>query len=686
MVVADPAYVVNRTPSVQGGRGFCAEARHMVPGASILQSITSFSRTVEPGEIAGFAAEAAVRTSEMDNASIEHCNFEASIRPFLEQELRGKVFTYVVNPGNAGDALIQHGTLLLFDDIGLTFEISNHTSIHRNRTLVYSGAGNLVGNLYHDCARFLASNAPLAMGNRIVLLPATIRNEDALLRSLQANVKIFARDRPSYDYVKEMSPKASVCLSKDMAFYIEGLDRSMPSLRKHAHNPSKPGIVMLRTDLEGFGAALIPRGNRDLSAEGYVKFDGSEMQYRQHIRDVSHRVLGITGEYAEVWTNRLHLCIASSIVGVEAHCMDNNYGKVKAVFEFSLLDIYPNSHWDGLVSNRPWHNSSNVYVDPCEFEASIRPFLEQELQGKHFTYVVNPGNAGDALIQHATLLLFDDLGLTYEMSNHTSIHRNRTLVYSGGGNLVGELYGDCAQFLAANAPLAMGNHIVLLPATIQNEDALLRSLDTNVRIFTRERMSYTYVKAVAPDATVCVSKDMSFYVEELDRSMPSLRNHAHYPAKRGIVMLRTDLEGFGIASIPKDNRDLSAEGHVEFNGSQIQYRQHVRDLSHRILGIIGEYTEVWTNRLNLCIASSLVGVVAHCMDNNYGKVKAVFEFSLLDVYPNSHWDGHVSSRPWQNSSNLNGLAPISSVDRDQEAGFLSERAGPVGKFDNTSVK
>lgn len=290
-----------------------------------------------------------------DYTSYSHGSILPSIRPFLEQKLLGKQFTYIVNTGNAGDALIQHGTMLLFDDIGLTYDFAPPDKTHTNKTLVYAGAGNLI-EVYQDCSNFLKKNAPIELRNTIILLPATIRGEAVLLKSLGPHVTIFTRERMSYEHVTAEVSNVSVFLTNDMAFYIEELDPEMDLLKAQARTALSTKSIgyMLRTDSEGFGAKLLPSGNEDVSTEGGVSFTSSKDDFKDNLRKTAHKVMRKVGDYSQVWTNRLHLCIASAMVGVEAHCMDNNYGKVKAVFEMSLQGRYPNAHWDGSVSDMPW--------------------------------------------------------------------------------------------------------------------------------------------------------------------------------------------------------------------------------------------------------------------------------------------------------------------------------------------
>jgi len=297
------------------------------------------------------------------------------------------------------------------------------------------------------------------------------------------------------------------------------------------------------------------------------------------------------------------------------------------------------------------------------YDATLEKVLCEQLMGKHFTYIVNPGNAGDALIQHGTRLLFDKLGLTFHLGSYQRTYFNKNLVYAGAGNLIQTLgatyswhYSDCAEFLMKNAPIVKGNNIILLPATIKGYSNLLRTLGSNVVIFTRERMSYDHVVSTQSKASVFLSHDMAFYIDKLDPALPALRARA----LRGLscptpLMLRTDIESDASQRIPTRNRDVSTEGCVNpVYASTLAFKQHVQNLSHHVMEAVSNCSEVWTDRLHVCIASCLVGTRVHCMDNCYGKNQAIFEHSINGQYPNASWEGDLSKNQAVFKFSING--------------------------------
>uniref|UniRef100_A0A7S2J7Y6 Uncharacterized protein n=1 Tax=Alexandrium andersonii TaxID=327968 RepID=A0A7S2J7Y6_9DINO len=113
---------------------------------------------------------------------------------------------------------------------------------------------------------------------------------------------------------------------------------------------------MLRADSESDKALHVPVENRDVSLELVVDAMDSAAAYKEHVRNAAHHILEAVGNYSEVWTDRLHLCIAACLVGTEVFCMDVTYGKNREVFSFSVQGSYPSATWAGSVAEEPWNH------------------------------------------------------------------------------------------------------------------------------------------------------------------------------------------------------------------------------------------------------------------------------------------------------------------------------------------
>jgi len=117
---------------------------------------------------------------------------------------------------------------------------------------------------------------------------------------------------------------------------------------------------------------------------------------------------------------------------------------------------------------------------------NIQSYL-MTLKNKKFYYWPNPGNAGDALIAHATYVLFDSLNLDYEIVFDTSHLVNKTIVFGGGGNLVEGKYDHMYKELLK---CISRNKCIVLPHTIFGFRDLIDYTKSNLTLLCRERVSY----------------------------------------------------------------------------------------------------------------------------------------------------------------------------------------------------
>jgi exopolysaccharide biosynthesis predicted pyruvyltransferase EpsI len=244
---------------------------------------------------------------------------------------RNKHIIYIPNPGNAGDALIAHGTFKLFDRIGMDYEIGDIDKKYENSILFYAGGGNLVG-LYGQCKKFIENNMN---NNEIVLLPHTIKDVDKLIRSLGENITIICREVVSYNYVKRLSKyKNNIFLSKDMAFYI------VPP----KYNSIGKGILnCYREDIEKT-LIIIPSDNIDLSDT--LNVSDNNITYKEKMKKISMSIFEYISEYETVNTNRLHMSIAGSLLNKNVNMYSNSYYKLKSVYDYSIKNTFKNTHFN----------------------------------------------------------------------------------------------------------------------------------------------------------------------------------------------------------------------------------------------------------------------------------------------------------------------------------------------------
>jgi len=242
----------------------------------------------------------------------------------LRARARAGPVHYFANPGNWGDALIRHGTLTFFHDIGLEYQelrsaASYCRALRSGGTLVYGGGGGWCKYWNHStvCVRLFR------MRFHVVVLPSTYEKPYAI-----PNTTFFCRDRFES---KENMLDAVFC--HDMAFYIGRM--SVPGGEGIGH--------FFRTDQESRNRKAVPPGNNDLSEEG------------NRFSDVGPFIEAIA-RFSVVRTDRLHVAIAASLLGREVHLYPGAYFKNRAVYLSSMRGRFDNVlfHEERPMSSPEW--------------------------------------------------------------------------------------------------------------------------------------------------------------------------------------------------------------------------------------------------------------------------------------------------------------------------------------------
>jgi exopolysaccharide biosynthesis predicted pyruvyltransferase EpsI len=238
------------------------------------------------------------------------------LKEILEQSCRGRKVYFLANPGNWGDGLIRAGTLKFFQDIGLEFEeIPKSTPFNRlasrlgrKSVLIFGGGGGWCKN-YNSVHKRLTKHNRHRSFKKIIILPSTYEFTYGI-----PNAIFFRRD--SYQSKVNM-PSSIFC--HDMAFYLGGLEAG-----------SGAGVgYFFRTDIESSNKITLPKSNMDLSEKG------------KHFTPV-YEFFKEIANYKVVHTDRLHVGIASALLGRETHIYAGNYFKTEAVFLSSIKDFFDN--------------------------------------------------------------------------------------------------------------------------------------------------------------------------------------------------------------------------------------------------------------------------------------------------------------------------------------------------------
>lgn len=253
----------------------------------------------------------------------------------------------------------------------------------------------------------------------------------------------------------------------------------------------------------------------------------------------------------------------------------------------------------------------------------------QAEQAEPFYYVANPGNAGDAAIALGTFHLLDRLGIDYRILSSENLPplEGKTILFSGGGNLVQGLYDDLYNIINR---FVDGNRCIVLPHTIFGyEDLISRVKSGNLTVFCRDKTSYNVcVMENGLDSTnIFLDDDLAFSINE-----EFLRPYREKAGCGTANCFRTDSEAAGLHPVPKDNRDIS----FSWNGALWFDKEFTESVVRSLLIYLSAYESVRTDRLHVAILAAMLGRNVFLFPNSYYKNRSVFEMSLKK-YPKAYF-------------------------------------------------
>jgi exopolysaccharide biosynthesis predicted pyruvyltransferase EpsI len=242
---------------------------------------------------------------------------------------------FMPNGGNLGDCLIASATIQAFEKAGIPWSLirGKRQSVRPSDLLVFGGGGSLVP-LYDggiECVKSLQR-----LGAPVVVLPQTVRGNEAFWKQAEA-VTVFCRDSNSLDFIRGFSNIPSF-LADDMALRLDltadpfstvAAFRKVLVERKETRH-----LLAHRGDLEALGPA--DEASIDISALAYPAMHSVES-----INANACAFLTILATYSEIQTDRLHVAIGGSLLGISVQLHDNANGKNRAVYETSLRERFP---------------------------------------------------------------------------------------------------------------------------------------------------------------------------------------------------------------------------------------------------------------------------------------------------------------------------------------------------------
>lgn len=255
---------------------------------------------------------------------------------------------FFINPGNWGDSLIRAGTLRFFSDHGLRCNVIYKKLYKRRKeTLIpwlrrsqdeapfiefaknhdiaiYSGGGYWAKSFSfgRQIVRLLAKHF-----RHVIVLPATYE-----LERVPGPITYFCRD---FFNSKDCIPDAIFC--HDMAFFLS------PKPRESTEEIG----LFFRADRESRFKLGCLGQNLDISHMGDELSD-PEMLF-DHL-----------GRFNEIATDRLHISIASALLGKTTYLLPNSYWKTEAIYRSTLKCYFPNVKFCPSVNDLPGRVRSSL--------------------------------------------------------------------------------------------------------------------------------------------------------------------------------------------------------------------------------------------------------------------------------------------------------------------------------------
>ena len=261
--------------------------------------------------------------------------------------------------------------------------------------------------------------------------------------------------------------------------------------------------------------------------------------------------------------------------------------------------------------------------------------LLSQYQDTKIKYIPNQGNAGDSFIGLATLQVFKELNLDYEICRPTDVFENELILFGGGGSLIRKYQGS-KKFLLNNHKK---NKIIVLPHSFNDCDDLLEILSNKVILIAREKISYNYIKSKVNYKNNCfLSDDMSFYIKGIDK----YKNQSCVGTCNAFRLddeLNSKNEHI---KVPEDNKDIS----VDFQRPMFMKNWNIPDdvntqveknlsiATDNIFSYISKFKKINTNRLHIGIAAALIGKIVNLYRGSYHKIAGIYDFSIANKFNN----------------------------------------------------
>jgi exopolysaccharide biosynthesis predicted pyruvyltransferase EpsI len=231
--------------------------------------------------------------------------------------------TFVPNPGNVGDALINLSCYRYLAGRFARISICSTEDAPRTDCVFIAGGGNLVEGLYSTISDFVARRCN---GRRLFFFPSSVKGFGAWLDDVASRARMVCREPVSFAHVAKHLPAENLRLGHDAAFAFAGHLRAA-FVSRTSRYPSTQARLF-RADAERV---------RELPSDGdlMARTGGSWVD----LAAAEQAVIGASTtllQFSRIYTDRLHCAILAAMLDRYVILLPNTYYKNRAVFEHSL--------------------------------------------------------------------------------------------------------------------------------------------------------------------------------------------------------------------------------------------------------------------------------------------------------------------------------------------------------------
>ncbi|WMW62942.1 polysaccharide pyruvyl transferase family protein [Serratia marcescens] len=261
---------------------------------------------------------------------------ENQFTSMLRELCKSYHFVYKANPGNAGDGVIAAATYDYLEANGFDYSpfISSEKYSPEKHVLLFGGGGNLIENYYAEGRDFIQNN--ISNFAKVIIFPSTIFGYTDFFKENIKNLFICCREKTSYERLLKLGyiPDESIILTQDMAFYLDK-DKYINDVA-----PTKEIASCYRTDSESL-TKRHHENNHDIS----LTWNGDYWDNVNLARNSTRSLISFLQDYKAVNTDRLHVAILGSLLGMEVNFYPNSYYKNESVYDHSLMNYFPNTYF-----------------------------------------------------------------------------------------------------------------------------------------------------------------------------------------------------------------------------------------------------------------------------------------------------------------------------------------------------